>query len=131
MPGDYTIPFQFMLPPLLPSSFQFMRHEMHQKPKGKVKYHIKAFLEDHHGKCIMKNKQVLIVREMGDNFQTNISQTSEHDITTWCCVNQGRSRITTNFEKNIFQPDESCKAFLTIDNSGCNLNMEHVILSLE
>lgn len=131
MPGDYTIPFQFMLPPNLPSSFQFMRHEMHQKPKGKVKYHVKAFVEDHHGKTIMKNKQVLIVREQGDNFQTNINRTDEHNITTWCCVNQGRSRITTNFEKNVFEPHEACKAFLTIDNSGCNLNMEHVSLSLE
>jgi hypothetical protein len=41
---------------------------MHQKPKGKVKYHIKSYVEDHHGKSIMKNKQVLIVREMGDSF---------------------------------------------------------------
>jgi hypothetical protein len=35
------------------------------------------------------------------------------------------------FEKNIFEPHEVCKAFLTINNSGCNLNMEHVSLSLE
>jgi len=56
MPGDYTIPFSFALPQNLPSSFQFMRHEMHQKPKGRVKYSVKATLDDHHGKSMMKHK---------------------------------------------------------------------------
>ena len=131
MVGDYTIPFSFVLPPSLPSSFQFMRPEMHQRPKGRVKYSLRATMEDHHGKAMMKNKQVIILREMGDNYQTDITRTDEHDISTWCCINQGRSRITTKFDKNVFEPHEVCKAYINVDNSNCNLNMEHVSLSLE
>jgi hypothetical protein len=78
---------------------------------------------DHHGKELMKHKQVLILREQGDAFQTNISHTDAHNIKTWCCMSQGESRISTNFEKNVFEPHEICKAFVNIDNSQCNLNL--------
>jgi hypothetical protein len=130
-PGDYTIPFSFVMPPNLPSSLQFIRHHMTAKPKAMVKYQIKGSLVDDHAKVLMKHKQVLILREMGESFETNITRTDEHNITTWCCVNQGSSRITTNFEKNVMEPHDTCKAFINIDNSLCNLNMAHVSLSLE
>jgi hypothetical protein len=104
---------------------------MTAKPKAMVKYQIKGSLVDDHAKVLMKHKQVLILREMGESFETNITRTDEHNITTWCCVNQGSSRITTNFEKNVMEPHDTCKAFINIDNSLCNLNMAHVSLSLE
>ena len=123
MPGDYTIPFAFQLPPGLPSSMIFKDTNNTAKPKAKVKYHVKASLEDFYGKSTMMYKQILIVREMGDTFQTNISQTQEHRISTWCCVDQGPSRVSVNFDKNVFEPTEVCRAHVVIDNSGCNLRV--------
>ena len=55
MPGDYTIPFQFQLPATLPSSIMFQESGQ-KKSKAKVKYHIKAILEDHNNKAMMKYK---------------------------------------------------------------------------
>jgi hypothetical protein len=75
MPGDYQIPFSFTMPAGLPSSFQFYDHHMRQKPKGKVKYSIKATMVDHHNKELMRHKQVLILRETGDAYQENITHT--------------------------------------------------------
>ena len=53
----------------------------------------------------MKYKQVLIVREELA-FKDKIEQTSENKITTWCCVDQGRSKIHVQFDKNSFFPNE-------------------------
>lgn len=131
MPGDYTIPFSFILPPGLPSSMNFKDESVHAKPKAKVKYHVKAVLNDHSGHTMMKYKQVLIVREQGDSYQVNINTAQENRISTWCCVDQGPSRIGVNFDKNVFEPHEICKAFVNIDNSQCNLNMQHVRLAIE
>jgi len=131
MPGDYTIPFSFQLPPLIPSSMNFSDTTLQSRPKAKVKYHIKSILEDFHGKTAMVNKQVLILREMGDSFQTNISQAHSNRMKTWCCVDQGPSAVSVNFEKNIFEPHEVCKANVSVDNSQCNLNVNHVRLAIE
>jgi hypothetical protein len=131
MPGDYTIPFQFMLPASLPSSMNFKDTKCDEKPKAKVKYHIKAILTDQHNKEAMKYKQVLILREQGDTFQVNINQSQENRISTWCCVDQGPSKISVQFEKNVFEPTEVCKAIVNIDNSGCNLAMNGVRLAME
>ena len=85
LPGDYSIPFSFMMPAGLPSSFQFIDHGIWQQPKGKVKYSIKARMLDHHDKEIMKHKQVLILREQGEAYKENITHTDENNISTWCC----------------------------------------------
>jgi hypothetical protein len=99
--------------------------------KAKVKYHIKAVLEDHSNKAMMKYKQVLIVREQGDTFQVNINQNQTNRITTWCCMDQGPSSVNVTFEKNVFEPSEICKAIVNIDNSQCNLNINNVRLAIE
>lgn len=36
--------------------------------------------------------------------QQEIKQTSEHKIKTWCCVDQGTSKIDVVFERNTFTP---------------------------
>ena len=131
MPGDYSIPFSFTMPVGLPSSFQFIDNRMWQRPKGKVKYTIKASMLTHQNKELMRHKQVLILREMGDAYQENIVHNAENSITTWCCMNQGVSRVTTEFEKNVFEPRETCKAKVSIDNSACNLQMTGVRFALE
>jgi sporulation-control protein spo0M len=46
-------------------------------------------------------------------------------------MSQGVSRVTTTFEKNIFVPNEMCKAIVSIDNSQCNLSIQNVRLALE
>ena len=88
---------------------------------GKVKYHIKAILLGHHGKELMKYKQVVVIREMGEQFQTNISQVSENRITTWCCVDQGTSKIEVKFDKNVLEPHVVCRAHIDLNNAACNV----------
>ncbi len=97
---------------------------------AKVKYTISASLKGHHNKVHMKYKQVLMIRE-GASAAGNLKQTSENQITTWCCANQGTSRIEVEFEKNVFEPSEVCRAFVRLDNSHCNVRLENVRLAVE
>lgn len=80
---------------------------------------------------MMKYKQVLIVREQGDTYQTNINQSQTNNVKTWCCMDQGPSTVEVNFEKNVFEPTDVCKAIVNVNNSQCNLNINHVRLAIE
>lgn len=130
MPGDYTIPFQFALPQGIPSSIMFQGTGQ-KRPKAKVKYCIKAILRNQRDESMMKYKQVLIVREQGDAYQTNINQSQTNNVKTWCCMDQGPSTVNVNFEKNVFEPTDVCKATVNVNNSQCNLNINHVRLAIE
>lgn len=130
-PGDYCIPFSFSLPHGLPSSLFYKNASHTHKPKAKVKYHIRAIVHGQHDKQLMKFKQVLILREVPPNAEASIKQTSEHQITTWCCMDQGRSKIEVTFDRNTFLPNEVCTADIHIDNTNCNIAMNHVRLAVE
>ena len=72
MPGDYCIPFAFMLPPGVPSSIFYKNHNHLKKPKAKIKYTLKTILHSHHHHDNMKYKQVIIVREAPEANQFEI-----------------------------------------------------------
>lgn len=52
----------------------------------------------------MKFKQVLMIREKAVKLKEDnvISETSE--IKTWCCCSQGNSKLSVEFNKNVFTP---------------------------
>jgi rRNA processing protein Krr1/Pno1 len=52
-------------------------------------------------------------------IQNEIKQTSEHNLKTWCCVDQGTSKIEVTFDKNVFEPAEICRARVALDNTRC------------
>lgn len=47
-----------------------------------------------------------MVRERAVEFKQGNTQFEKQEIKTWCCVNQGYSSLHTEFEKNIYTPDE-------------------------
>lgn len=79
----------------------------------------------------MKHKQVIIIREPPVQFKMNEQQGEEANIKTWCCIDQGVSKMWVNYEKNIYTPNEVAKAFINIDNSRCTLNCTTVKFWLE
>jgi hypothetical protein len=52
----------------------------------------------------MKYKQVLAIREPPVPFKMNEQQMEESKVTTWCCIDQGVSKMWANYEKNIYTP---------------------------
>ncbi|CDW76085.1 UNKNOWN [Stylonychia lemnae] len=131
IPGDYVVPFSFSLPSGIPSSMHFMNRGDLRHPKAQVKYSIKAFIETNTHGVGMGYKQILLVREHPPNFEVNIERTSENLVKTWCCVNQGFSKIMVRFEKNTFLPYEKCKTQILLDNSRCNIALKTVRFCIE
>ena len=103
-----------------------------EKPKAKVKYHIRARLNTRIADLMgMSYKQILVIRERPPNFEVAIQKASLHQIKTWCCCDQGTSSITVQFDKNTFLPSEIAHATVILDNSNCKIALNNVTLSVE
>ncbi len=66
---------------------------------------------------------MLIVKERPPSLEKDISRVSEMKVTTWCCTDQGTSRIEVKFSKNTFEPNEKVHCDVIINNSKCNVAM--------
>ena len=108
----------------------FKNTKIHAKPMGKIKYHIRVKLDTKSNFGEMFYKQILIVREE-IAFKEGIGQVSENKITTWCCVDQGTSKIEVKFPKNSFFPNEVVDAKVLLDNTRCNVALTNVRLAVE
>ena len=72
-----------------------------------------------------------MIREPPVKFREGEAQFEAQDIKTWCCISQGISSLKTDFEKNIYEPIETAKALLTIDNSQCAVGVKEVTFAVE
>lgn len=116
--GSHCIGFCFTLPDTLASSFFYKNEHDGAKPSAKCKYHLKATFKASGVKKLM-TKQILIIREKAVKLQEDVSIASKQELTNCCCVSKGFSTLKTDFEKNIYCPNECAKAIMTIDNSEC------------
>lgn len=130
-PGTYAISFQFQLPVGMPSSIYFKDTHVRERPKAKIKYHVKTTIHCANHKENMKYKQVLVIREPPVEFKMNEAQMEESKISTWCCIDQGVSKMWANYEKNIYTPNEVAKAMIHVDNSQCTLAVTQVKFFVE
>jgi len=131
MPGTYNIDFQFILPTGLPSSIYYKDKRTREHPKAKIKYWVKAKVIGRSRSDEMKHKQIIAIREPPVQFKMNEQQGEVANLKTWCCIDQGTSHMWVNYEKNIYTPQEVCRAFINIDNSNCTLNCTQVKFWLE
>ena len=139
-PGQYCFPFAFIMGGNMAGSF----YENENQILGKIKYKIKVELSPGYNKYDnvqgsrhhenvkkMKCTQELIIREPIKNPQLyNIPVENSVISKTWCCVNQGISKIKCFFEKNTYCPKETANMMCEVDNSNCNLNVRAVNMSL-
>jgi hypothetical protein len=54
------------------------------------------------------------VRQRPGEERENIEQFQQNEITTWCCVSQGKSGIKTLIEKNTFVADDVVRAKVVV-----------------
>jgi len=126
-PGAHAVGFSFVLPTGLPSSFFFKNEHIREKPNAKAKYHIKVKLEG----TDVKAKQVLMIREPAVKLREGEAQSEKSDISTCCCIPQGTSTLKTDFEKNIYCPNEVARAIMHIDNSDCKVDVTQITFAVE
>jgi hypothetical protein len=130
-PGVYQVEFATQLPDHIPSSLYFKDKHSREKPKAKVKYYVKAKLHCHDKHNDMKFKQTLVIREKPVNLVTGDAQEETSHIKTWCCIDQGRSTMSSVFNKNVFLPNEMAQGHVRVNNEHCQLNAHRVSFFVE
>lgn len=128
-PGQYTFPFSFNLPEGLPASLVYTGPD---KLYAMIKYSIKAILEPTFGLSIvkMKHKQSLVIRQPANTVQGR-TQTDTRPVYACCCFgNKGNVTITTQFEKDAYEPNETCRAMADLNNSQCTADCKSLDMVL-
>ena len=89
------------LPENLPSSIYFVDTGEKEKPKAKIKYYIKAYLQSEQAMMsFMFYKQVLVIREKPVALKTQDVRGETVTLRDCCCCSKGSSTINTVFDKN-------------------------------
>lgn len=129
--GSSEVGFQFVLPMGIPSSFYYKDKKCREKAKAKVKYTVKATLCSTLTHDEMKYKQVLIIREPPVTFKVGEKQQEVSRIKTCCCLDKGTSTMYSEFEKNVFLPNETVKGYVHVDNDHCQIACTNVHFAAE
>lgn len=125
--GQYSYPFQFVLPNHLPGSFEYYDHDI----VANIKYIVTATGISWHGKDHNLSAQsILVVRQPAANFDypSNLSDTKS--ISTWCFFSKGISTINVSFPKSNFCQDESVQVITQLNNTRCALDCTCIKLQL-
>jgi len=128
-PGQFSIPFSFLLPPHLPPSFYQQGHRYF----AFLEYKLEAFLQPRQDTDPkMKYKQLINLREtilpVTGDLPSNVTTTP---LKTCCCCKQGSNTLKVNFEKNFYSPGENARVSMELDNSGTKLKNLKVVFSLK
>jgi len=73
----------------------------------------------------------LAIRERPVELKQNEEQKELSNIKTWCCINQGKSSMWCNFEKNVFTPLDVAKAIIHVNNGECGLKCNKISFQIE
>jgi hypothetical protein len=128
MPGQYTIPFAFMLPAHLPSSFFQEGHRY----LASIHYRLEAVLEpSFKNEPRLKCKQNFVVRQPVKNAQQGASHEITTPLKTCCCCAKGANTLKAQFEKNYYAPGETAQVIMQLNNEQSKINNSRIQFTLK
>lgn len=122
--GQYTFPVNFMLPAGLPSTFNYEFHK-HGPCHARVNYVMKVTIaapqitDFASIQCV----QAFIVNQELIASSGNQKKEMSQVITSCCCIDKGRTKIVTYFEKNDYTPGEVAYMVTEVDNTNCKADI--------
>jgi hypothetical protein len=125
--GQYSFPISFVLKKELPSTF-FYDFEYHGTNFATIAYTLEAETRARNGVQVnpLETKIPFVVNQDLSMFPVVTRQEIEKEVTTWCCCNQGKSKVVTHFEKNNYYVGEKAVLFVELDNSKCDVRLGEV-----
>ncbi|CAI2371244.1 unnamed protein product [Moneuplotes crassus] len=130
LPGQYTIPFNLIIPGGLPSSVFYSGRS---NSKAVIDYSIKAMIRQPESTRAkeMSFKSSIIVKEIPYAHE-NISQSIEANIMSNCgCTNNGPVKCRFRFPKNSYAINEVVTVQCSIDNSQCNMPIQNIRIKIK
>lgn len=128
--GSHCVGFSFKLPLGLPSSFFYKKNFTEEKPEAKCKYTITALVNSPDDQPYLRAKQVLLIRQKPVDLSENTSHFMRSELNNYGCIGKGFSSLKTEFEKNIYCPNEVAKAIVTVDNSEATIDTDTVTFAV-
>jgi hypothetical protein len=126
IPGQYIVPFSFMIPSALPSSFYQEGHRY----LANINYHIEAILQPFMlNEPRLKYKQNFIVRQPLTNVGNGHGQTITTQLSA-CCSSKGSNVLKVNFEKNYYAPGETAQVIMQLDNTQSQIANSRIAFTL-
>ena len=127
-PGQYSIPFSFMLPHGMPATFKHTWNEHGRFCFGDISYKIMAYVS--HGgfmgffKSKLKSTTRFIVNQPAVQENGMVSRKLNKSITSCCCMSKGTIDMKAYFEKNNYTAGETAYIITEVDGSDlkCNIN---------
>jgi len=117
LPGQYTIPFAFMLPSALPNTF----FQEGNRYRAEVSYRLEAILEPSiPTEPKLKYKQPFVVRNPVRNAMQSLANEIRTEIKTCLCLSKGANTLKAHFEKNYYAPGETAQVIMQLDNTSCS-----------
>jgi len=128
LPGQFSIPFSFLLPQHLPPSFYQQGHRY----LAFLEYQLEAFLQPQKDTDPrMKYKQPINLRETILPKSGDLPSHVSTPLKTCCCCKQGSNVLKADFEKNFYSPGENAQVAMYLDNSGTKLKNLKVVFALK
>jgi hypothetical protein len=129
-PGQYSFPYNFVLPSNVPASAYYTGSE---RAVGYIKYKVTAKFKAENGNDVkdLKAKCHLVVRQMAPSSAFNISANEIVEIKKCCCCcSLGICKLECNFERNVYHSLETARAMVNIDNSKCSTGVKKTVMKL-
>ena len=116
--GQYSFPFSFVLPPGLPSTFDYSYQEKEELCFGKVVYEVRSSLENSTtNSSAISHCLPLFVNQQNQLANDSSRKELNQKITSCCCCAKGSTRIVTYFEKQEYVPGEVAFMITEADNT--------------
>lgn len=113
--GQYQIPFTFQMPSNVPSTFHKTWYD-YSDCYAKIHYELKANLKSLHGKDLLKFKQPFTVNNSLHAPVQSKAVMVDKEVVCFCCCSKGKVKLNSYFEKNAYQPGETCYMVAEVTN---------------
>jgi len=122
--GLYEIPFSFILPHNVPSSFNYTFSKFDREQYARVDYKITAYVKSNAGDIVDSNQNLkiskkLLIRQspvdisLSSALQPKVTQ----KVKTLCCIPRGQVKLGTDLRAVIFSAGKISQVFVDVDNS--------------
>ncbi|OMJ90198.1 hypothetical protein SteCoe_7492 [Stentor coeruleus] len=123
-PGDYSIPFTFILPENIPGSFSYTSSSTLAKIQYKFYAQITTSSHKVSGKVLIHIHQDITI------FNTNIILDRSAKMRSWCFYNKGTCTISAHSPQDTYNPSQTAVFFVNVNNSRSQLAIQSISCEL-
>jgi hypothetical protein len=121
MPGTYTYPFEYQLPPDLPGVFEIEDYSggLVRDLTCRISYKLKATLDVNgfFAKDLKANYHLTVHEQLTQTIQPGHDSTSQ-SVNFLCCFNKGTCHLDVTMDKNVYLAGETAQVYCKINNGS-------------